>query len=292
MAKPNKTEPEATAMTAPPATTALVEYESYGEDAGKGRENQTTADRKIPWMEILQPGSPDVASGKLKAGDFRNKLTGTVYDGKVGIVITPATTREAYVEWVERDEKDAEGNTGYVGEHAPTSKLVAEARAATAAAGRKFNDLPVPGREKHLLQQTFYMPSVHHEPNGELMPVMLAFTSTHIKPYQVLQTLTDFKVRVKDPDGNGIHDESPPLYAHRVRMTTEVNTQGKFTWYTPVFAPAEGDSYKATLMRAKDAAFQAAKAFKKLFEVGGAKVDYAAQGQGGGAAKEDEKVPF
>lgn len=288
----SKEKPEETTAMAPTGTTEIAEFEGYGEDAGKGRENQTAADYKIPWLEILQPGTPDVAEGKVRAGDIRNNLTGEVFDGKIGIVVTPATTEQKYVEWVDRDEKDKDGREGMIAQHEPTSEFVEKVKAAGRAKGLKFNELPVPDVDKHHLVQTFYMPSIFHHPDGSLQPVMMGFKSTHIKPYQEMQTLTKFKVKVRDADGQGFHEEEPPLYAQQIRMTTEFNKEGGYSWYTPKFGPKEGDSYKAVLLRATEPAFKAAKAFSKLYGAGQAKVDFAAQGAGGGAGKADDTMPF
>src|SRR5262249_21956494 len=69
------------AVTAPPETQAIEVFD-YGEDAGQGYENQDMSDRKLPIIELLQSNSPEVAEskGKMWAGQFRNTVTGEIYD--------------------------------------------------------------------------------------------------------------------------------------------------------------------------------------------------------------------
>ncbi len=135
---PPPTAPQAqpqVAMTPPPATQALADLD-YGDDAGQGFENQDMSDRKLPIIELLQSNSPEVAEsrGKIFAGQFRNSVTGEVYDE---VLLTPAITDHCWTEWIGRDD-----GGGFRGRHRKDAKIVADAIARNE--GRASGKPPVP----------------------------------------------------------------------------------------------------------------------------------------------------
>ena len=76
---------------------AIATYD-YGEDVGAGFENQSKDDLALPFIDILQPTSPEVVKSQaaqsdgIRAGMIVNRVTGEVFDGKKGIAIIPAIT--------------------------------------------------------------------------------------------------------------------------------------------------------------------------------------------------------
>lgn len=322
MAKPSKTETstapqgaatDAPSDTAPAETTALAAPDKAGaalatvdpmsdldaDDVGGGFENQTNADRKISWLVILQPGSPDVASGKFRAGDVLDTVTGKVYDGKIGVVITPAVTDRKYVLTVDANHTDKgrpppPTGTKFRGQFDPMGP---EVKAILAKAGKTFGKIQCDtAEEPRILQETFYMPSVLHDPDTGLKPVMIGHKSSSIKPYQELSTAVgDIRVNVSTAGGD-IRPQQWPLYGFKIRMTTEIQTRTqngqKQTWYTPVYRPAEGDNFVKSRIPKTDPAFQAGKQLKESFLRGSAKVDYNDQHQDGADAAPSEDAPF
>ena len=80
----------------------------YGEQAGAGYEGTTTDDFAIPYLNLLQAMSPEVAEDGSKlegasAGMMVNSVTKELYDGKKGLVFVPCSTSHVFVEWRPRD---------------------------------------------------------------------------------------------------------------------------------------------------------------------------------------------
>ena len=280
-----------TTMTAPPAqeTTALAEFD-YGDDAGQGFENQDMSDRKLPIIELLQNGSPEVAEskGKIWAGMFRNTVTGEVYEE---VYFTPAITDHCWTEWVPRDD-----GGGYKGRHAKNAKIATDAIARND--GKAFGKLKVPqpkdekGKPQpdHELIESFEIYAILWNKDGEVLGfAMIPFTSTKIKVYKAWNSaIGNFAPTfygVKDTAGAS-HGQFPfeetakkkaeavggtvysiklppgkmPIFSHRVKMTSESETKNSNTYMIPVLSPAEGgDDLKGSILPKNDPRYVEAK---------------------------------
>lgn len=218
------------------SATALGQALDYGAQAGAGFDNQTTDDIAVPFIAILQALSPEVsgpAGEKIKgasAGMLMNTVTKEMFDGETGIIIQPCDTAQKYVEW-----KPDQG--GFVAQHDLDSPVVK----AAIADSKNWGKYKTPAGND--LVQTFYMAALLHRSDNldELAeatpePVILAFTSTKIKPYQSIVTrLRSFSNKV-------------PLFAHRLRVTTVSQTFTKGTAYNFSLAPVvEGDVRKSLI---------------------------------------------
>jgi hypothetical protein len=264
-----------TAMTAPPPTTALVEFD-YGDDAGQGFENQDMSDRKLPLIELLQSNSPEVAEsrGKIFAGQFRNTVTDEIYDE---VYFVPAITDHCWTEWIPRDD-----GGGFRGRHRKDAKIVTDAIARND--GRAIGKLPVPqpadpktGKPQptHELVESFEIYGILYDAKTDevLGFAMIPFTSTKIKVYRAWNSaIGGFAPTL---GGKKLAPGQVPIFAHRVKMTSEQETKNTNTYFVPVLSPAAGgDDLKNSLLAKTDMRYVAAKKLHDDVLAGLAKAAY------------------
>jgi hypothetical protein len=279
------------ALTPPPAKQAIEVFE-YGDDAGQGFENQDMSDRKLPLIELLQSNSPEVAEskGKVFAGAFRNSVTGEIYEE---VFFVPALTDHCFVQWVPRDD-----GGGFRGRHAKNAKIVAEAIARND--GRAIGKLPVPqpndpktGKPQptHELVESFEIYAILYNKTGEVLGfAMIPFTSTKIKVYRAWNSaIGNFAPTI---NGKKLAPGQVPIFAHRVKMTSEMPPSTQYSYFIPVLSPAEGgDDLKNSLLPKNDPRYIAAKKLHDDVLAGLAKAAYETGKQEPGQDPESG-VPF
>lgn len=183
----------------------------YGAMSGSGFEGVTQDDFTMPFLNVLQPMSPEVSNNQdARPGMLINSVTKQLYDGKKGVVFVPVARQHVFVEWKPRDQ-----GGGVVARHEPTSDVVMEAKAASTSFGSyKTHD----GND---LVETFYLVGYMLDDANDSEPgsvMVIPFWSTKIKVYKrVMQMLNTFKGR-------------PPLFANRllIQVTQEKNNAGTF----------------------------------------------------------------
>lgn len=252
------------AALAKTTSTAVGAVHDYGVDAGQGFEHQTRADIAIPFLNVLQPLSPEITNNEAaRAGMLFNSVTEQLTDGKTGLVFIPATTRHVFVEWVPREK-----GGGFVGIHEIESEVVKNARAAS----KEFGKYTTPAGNQ--LQETFYVYGVLLDDEGAPGEMaILAFTSTKITPYKRWNTKINM-FTVKTPSGAKVR---PPLFAHQVRITTTKEKNNKGEFFNVDLQPAVNNSVAESLLPPGHPALEAAKDLRKLVDDGVAKADYTSQ---------------
>jgi hypothetical protein len=262
--------PKTTAV-AKKGASAIAAYD-YSGDEGAGFENQTSDDLAIPFLGVLQALSPQVADpsdggiANAKAGMLFNTVTEVIFDGKDGVEIIPALTEHVFVEWVPRNR-----GGGFVARHELTSDVVKEAKEGSKSFGRYSTDYTPTGDDKNPFQgndlvETFYVYGVLV---GEVLePIVLAFTSTKISVYKRFNTKLNMYTQKQ-----GDRKIRPPLYAHRIRLTTvkQKNADGEF--HNFALASAEGD-VKSSLLNPDDERFVAAKGCREMVLSGTARASH------------------
>ncbi len=281
-----------TALT-PPSETTAIEVFDYGDDAGQGFENQDMSDRKLPIIELLQSNSPEVAEskGKIWAGMFRNTVTGEVYEE---VYFVPAVTDHCWTEWIPRDD-----GGGFRGRHRKDAKIVADA--ITRNDGRAIGKLAVPQppdpktqkpQPNHELVESFEIYGILYDAktNEVLGFAMIPFVSTKIKVYRAWNpAIGNFAPTI---NGKKLAPGQVPIFAHRVKMTSESETKATNTYQVPVLLPAEGgDDLKNSLLPKTDARYIAAKKLHDDVLAGLAKAAYETTKQEPGIDPESG-VPF
>jgi len=274
---------------------ALEVFEDYGDDATKGYENQTTQDRKVPMVFVVQAGSPQAkekgANGKplAFAGQLYNSITKEAYDA---IEFVPVITDHS---WIEYRDRDAGG--GFRGRHALDAQIVKDAQK---RAQRSIGRLPVPqpdttdakGQPKkspdHELVETYEIAGVLVQAwrdgvplfvgDQPEMPIVLPFKSTHIKAYKDWNTaISMFQLVQRDASGAVKGKSRVPMFAHRVKVTTRDEQKGSDSWSIPVLSPAVDGEIVKSLLKKTDARYQAGLRLHADYVAGRVKADYEAQ---------------
>lgn len=287
----NGNKPPVTAMTTPPETQAIEVFD-YGEDAGQGFENQDMSDRKLPIIELLQSNSPEVAEskGKVWAGMFRNTVTGEFYEE---VYFVAGLTDHCWTEWIGRDD-----GGGFRGRHRKDAKIVADAVARNE--GRAIGKLKVPqpkddkgkAQPDHELVESFEIYGILYDAKTDevLGFGMIPFTSTKIKIYRAWNSaIGNFAPTL---GGKKLAPGQIPIFAHRVKMTSESETKNGNTYQVPVLSPAEGgDDLKNSLIGKNDLRYIAAKKLHDDVLAGLANAAYESTKQDPGVDPESG-VPF
>jgi len=266
-------------LSQPPAkktaeTKDVVKYD-YGQFQGQGYEGQSNEDVMIPLLNLLQPLSPEVQENDpkyvkdAKPGMMMNSVTGALYKE---LVFTPVMTQHRFVEWVPR----AAGG-GFRGVRPPDDPVVTAARAAATEFG-KYMVPTEPGKTGNELKETFYVYAV----TDDLGFIVIPFSSTKIKVYKRFNTSLRMFTLV-DAEGN---EMKPPLFAHRLKLTTRSEENQKGKYYNFVVEPLRG-SIMESLQRPGDPMFQAAIECRKMVEAGTAQAAYHTESE-----TSDDNVPF
>lgn len=205
----------------------------FAADAGAGMEGATAESFAIPFLSVLQKGSPQVdeASGAAiegaKAGMFFENVTGKMVDGKKGVLIVPCAYRRVFLRWA---PKGADGG-GFKGELAP--EVVADMRSKGAIAeldGRLYiplEDGTVNDKKCDRIADTrnHYVLLIDEE-SGAWKEALLSLTSTQIKKSKMLMSaLASVKV------GSAAGMITPPTFANQVRAFSMPESNDKGTWF-------------------------------------------------------------
>lgn len=258
----------------------------YGDDSGAGFEDVSQEDLIIPFINILQKGSPLVDEDAAtyvpgaKAGMLMNSVTEELHPGQEGVIFIPVHKTHKFVEWVPRDQ-----GGGFVAVYDPSDTMVMEARK-----GQAFGKAETP--DGNDLVETFYMFGLLVEPDGSYNPSMIAFASTQISSYK--RWMTQMRSIQTEDAGTG-RRVTPPMFAHRFRIRTKNMKKKEFTWhgFSITFAN-EGDPKKsisaamASRLSVDDELYQAARECRELVLAEDVKVAYETSGKGDGGDKEGD----
>jgi hypothetical protein len=205
---------------------------NFAEDAGAGMEGATAESFAIPFLTVLQKGSPQVdeASGVAiegaKAGMLFENVTNKMFSGKDGVLIVPCAYRRVFIHWGARGS-----NGGFKGELTP--EVVADMRSKGQIAeldGRLFipqSDGTVNDQKCDRISDTrnHYVLLIDSETGG-WKEALLSLTSTQIKKSKMLMSALA-SVKVNGPSGMF----TPPTFANFVRATTVPESNDKGTWF-------------------------------------------------------------
>lgn len=223
----------ALAQTTALATAAL----DFASDAGAGMEGTSAESFAIPFLGILQKGSPQVdeASGAsiegAKAGMLYENVTGKMFDGKAGVIIVPCAYRRVFLRWAPK----ANDGGGFKGELAP--EVVAEMRSKGGISeldGRLYiplEDGTVNEKKCDSIKDTrnHYILIIDPE-TGAWKEALLSLTSTQVKKSKMLMSALA-SVKVNGPNGMF----TPPTFANFVRLSTVPESNDKGTWFGAKF---------------------------------------------------------
>jgi len=250
---------------------AVAAYD-YGEFGGQGFDDRSREAISLPYLNILQPLSPQVADGTVegaKAGQFFNSVTGDL-DDNVTFIWCHAETK--FVEWVPREK-----GGGIVGVHEPSSDIVA---AAKQAGGARASRLHVGDNE---LIETRYVYGLILDEALEVKGfAVIAAKSTNLKPVKNWYTSM-----MMQPKG-------PPIFAYLTKLGTEKQKNDRGTWHQLTAKPLNGQ-WKTSMINPSSHrhVLEEAKNLAEMVRTGAAKVDYAAESAPAtDTAPGDQAVPF
>ncbi len=244
------------------------------EDAGQGFENVDKDSFAIPFLRVLQSGSPQCKKSSpefikgAEEGDFYNTVTKEVIPGAEGLLLIPVMYDRKYCEW-------APNRGGFRGEHLPSAPILLQVKKKTNDEGKEFNALP----NGNSVNDTRYHFCLHLQDDGTYNPVLICMSSSGLKVSKRLMTeLNSVKCRNEDN-----RQFTPPMFLNKIRMTSiaESNDQGDWFNYNPEIVGQLDitDEDEAEI-------YIAAKAFRDSISAGRATVDHSAED--GGASSEGQ----
>ncbi len=197
----------------------------FEQDAGAGLENTTAQDFSIPYLTVLQKGSPQVdtdSPSRLEgaaAGMLFNTATEELFNkDSSGVLVVPALFEKVFIEWRPRDQ-----GGGLAGIHAPDSDIVKQAIEVNGG----VLDRNLCTSDGNDLRQTarFYCVLVDLK-EATVSNVIVAMASTQVKKSKQWLTKAS-EIRLKSSKG-GLFN--PPLFSHLYRLTTVAESNEKGTW--------------------------------------------------------------
>lgn len=254
------------AVTAEKAATALsTPVASFDEFAGAGFEGTGKDDMAIPFLTILQSGSPECKRSEgayiegAQEGFLLNTVTREVIDpNKVEVLVIPCAYTRAFIEWRLR-----ENGGGFVKEHKVEQPvhLRDDKSRDILANGNQINDT-----------RTFYVMIL--DADGTPSPAVITMTSTQIKKakqWMMQQNL----LKLRKGDGSVY---TPPVFASRWEISTVPESNDKGSWFGWKF------DHAGYLAGPTDPTFTAAMEFHKSVTSGLVKADMAKAPDGSGGS--------
>lgn len=281
--KDKETGKELTSPITGEVVNAADAYAGYEEDVGGGFENQTRDDTGTPWIVLMQPLSPEVSAegSEIKPGMWVNRSTNIFYPE--GIDFIPALTRHVFREW---SSKDPSGSAP-VQDHEVDSPLIARVRNE-----QKFSDYHHPDNPEHPLVETFEVYGTQLTPDGAGMPAVIAFSSTHIRPYKDWMTKARSLI-ITLPSGKKIN---PPLFSHVYRLKSKRVEKKPHIWWVPEVSFVDPAGAEKSRLTPQDDLYQMSKALSQAILAGEVKAAAQARDAVDQALNrgdtDDEKAPY
>lgn len=207
------TQEEPRALTIP-----MLSNEDMVQDAGGGFEQVGAGDLALPFLVILQSGSPQLKRGEQKIdgaveGDIFNTVTGEYWSGIEGIFAIPCTYKKAYVEW-----KPRENGGGFVAQHESDSIMKESTK------NEQGRDLLSNG---NVIVPTAYHYILVVDPvSGSYNEGVVAMTSTQLKKSRKWNSIMA-SLKLSKKDGTKF---TPPMYSHIYKLLTEPEKNEMGTW--------------------------------------------------------------
>jgi hypothetical protein len=261
------------ATSVKPAESNLpISASDFSADASAGFENADSESFAIPFLSILQSGSPQCKKSDgayipgAEEGFLYNSVTQEVLDPAEGIRVIPCSYTHSFVEWALR-----EAGGGYRGEHPVNTPLRAQTR--TDEKGRDI----LPNGNQLNDTRTHYVLVLN--PEGIPSPAVITMTSTQIKKSKGWMTALQNR-KLQGP--NGLY--TPPMMSQVWRVSTKAESNDKGSWYGWHFEPA------GMLSGPDDPLYIMAREFSRSVAAGSVKADQSKTTETGSPVGED--IPF
>lgn len=201
-----------------PSNISNLEIEDLEKDAGAGLENIGANDIALPFLVVLQAGSPQVKKGDQKVegaveGDVLNTVTQDLYSGDEGIYVVPVFYKKSFVEW-----KPRESGGGFVAQHEDESIFLRTKK------NEKNQDILETG---NVIVTTAYHYGLLINPvSGDYQNVVIAMSSTQLKKSRRWNAIMS---GLKMARKNGTKF-TPPIFSHMYKLTTEAEKNELGQW--------------------------------------------------------------
>jgi len=245
--------------TAPPVIASLAN-KMYA-NRSRGLQNITLDDVAIPFVSIIQSGSPQKNPRHEKyiegaeEGDIFNTVTNELY---ASVDIVPTAYKKVFVEW-----KDRKTGGGFVRIHDKNSAIVQNAK--------RNEDGKIVLSNGNLLVETaqFFVLLVDVDNQDDIVGVqraVLAFTSTQLKKSR--KWVTQMRELMLDGD-EGLFN--PPMFAYIYTISTQSESNDKGSWF--------GWNIEINKMVESERLFDLAQQYSISIDAGeGPEVDYSKSG--------------
>lgn len=200
---------------------ALVD--DFEADAGTGFEAADSNAYAIPFLQVLQSGSPQVKRSEgayipgAIEGNVINTVTSKVQDvSTTPLRVVPVYYTQSFVEW-----KTREAGGGFVAEHPASTPLAQQTRK-----DDKNRDI-LPNGNQLVDTRKHYVLVIGED--GIPVPALITMASTQLKRSRKwMTTLANLKL----PRKNGAGYFQAPMYSHTFLLTTEPESNDKGSWWS------------------------------------------------------------
>jgi len=242
----------------------------YTEDSGSGFEETSAESFAIPFLSVLQSGSPQCKKSDgayikgAEEGMLFNSVTGEMFSGDEGVEVIPCHYSHRYIEW-----KLREAGGGFVAEHLPNDPIVGS----TERDDKGRNILP----NGNQLSDTRNHYVLIRTTNG-LTPAIMSLSSSQLKVSKKWMSMMQGQ-KVKDP-ASGMF-QIAPMFSNVYKVTTVAQSNDKGSWF----------GYDFTLVGkvTDDGEYAEAKNFNHAVKSGQTKVERSMETEAPSNAKAAEK---
>jgi hypothetical protein len=207
--------------------------EMFAEDAGAGFQNLHAGDYALPFLAILQKGSPQVSKVNAKflrgaeVGDVFNTVSGKVYkisttDGGPGITFVPCGYDKKVVRWHSRDS-----GSGFVSSHNEGDPILKQCT-------RNEKNQLVHTETGDVFVDTAYHFGLLVEDGGFPEACVISMYSTQLKVSRNWNT-TMRSVMKKLPNGKVFN---PPMFSRKYTLHTVGFSKDSYDWCGWQISPA------------------------------------------------------
>lgn len=247
----------------------MIEPDDYAADAGGGMEGATSDSYAIPFLVVLQKGSPQVdeASGVAlpgaKAGMLYESVTGRLHDGNKGVIIVPCAYRRVFLRWGARGTEGA----GFKGELTADEVAIMRDKGEVKELENKLYvpmaDGSVNEKKSDRVNDTRNHYCLILAEDGTWTTTLLSLTSTQIRKSKLLASMIASR-KVRTAAGT----IQPASWASRVRVTTVPESNDKGNWYGVRF------EFDGDLLAPSSDVYKAGREFNQLVAAGKAQAKY------------------
>ena len=237
---------------------AVALQNQFAADAGAGFEDADPSSYAIPFLQILQSGSPQCKKSDgayikgAEEGMLFNTGTQELYDGEEGILVIPCHFTNRFVEW-----KTRESGGGFVGEHLPGTT-------APTQKDDKGRDI-LPNGNTLVDTRNHYV--MIRQSDGTLTPAIIAMSSTQMKKSkQWMSRMQGIKIKT----ATGF--VPAPMMSRTYRITTVPESNDKGSWF--------GYRIELVGLVEDEAEYRAAQEFALAVRKGTAKAAHTTAGEG------------